>query len=64
LVPFTFFLPRLLRGHIKPKNIRFELRYPDLINDFDIFVIFRNNLNGFLDLNHGTNMDARSPKAS
>jgi hypothetical protein len=29
-----------------------------------IFVIFRNNLNGFLDFYHGTNVDAGEPKAS
>jgi hypothetical protein len=58
------FLPRPLEAILSPKNIRFELRDPDLINACDIFVIFRNNLNGFWDFNHGTNMDASSPKAS
>ncbi len=29
-----------------------------------MFVIFRNNLNGFLDFYHGTNVDAGEPKAS
>ncbi len=35
---------------------------PDLVEDV-LFIIFRNNLNGFRDFYHGTNMGASSPKA-
>jgi len=47
---------------LSPKNVRFELRDPDLIFN-GAFEIFENNSNEFLDFYHGTNKGSGSPKA-
>ncbi len=47
---------------LSPKNVRFELRDPDLIFK-GAFEIFENNSNEFLDFYHGTNKGSGSPKA-
>ncbi len=51
---------------LSPKTVRFELRDPVLVSEWEVFVIFGNNLNGFWDFYHGTNVGAGagSPKAS
>jgi hypothetical protein len=45
-------------GHFKPKKknwLNFDLRDPDIkVQAWDIFVIFRNNLNGFWHFYQGT----------
>jgi hypothetical protein len=50
LVPWPFWVRPLEAAILSRNNVRFELRNPDLVEAWNIYVLFRINLNGFRDL--------------